>query len=79
MQIDFILLPLPERSGAQILLISAFTQNVNQLLIYFPCNCEGIPTTDFSPYSVEFLKYVKTKFNSYCNIASQIAQIEQQY
>ena len=54
-------------------------QNINQLLIYFPCNCDGLPTTDFSPYSQEFLKYVKFKFDNFCNIANQIAQIEQQY
>ena len=53
-------------------------QNIDQLLIYFPCNCYGLPSTDFSPYSVEFLKYVKTKFDSFCNLANQIAQLEQQ-
>ena len=54
-------------------------QNVNQLLIYFPCNCEGLPTTDFSPYSIEFLKYVKTKLSSFCNVINQLQEIQQQY
>lgn len=55
------------------------TQNISQLLIYFPCDCEGIPSTDFSPYSIEFLKYVKAKFSTFCNVATAISQIEQQY
>jgi hypothetical protein len=54
-------------------------QNINQLLIYYPCNCEGIPTTDFSPYSQEFLKYVKSKLANFCNLIDEIQQIEQQY
>ena len=55
------------------------TQNINQLLIYFPCNCEGLPSTDFSPYSIEFLEYVKKKFSNFCFVGEQISQIEQQY
>jgi len=54
-------------------------QNINQLLIYYPCNCEGIPTTDVSPYSQAFLKYVKSKLANFCNIIDEIQQIEQQY
>jgi hypothetical protein len=54
-------------------------QNVNQLLIYYPCNCEGIPTTDVSPYSQAFLKYVKSKLANFCNLIDEIQQIEQQY
>ena len=55
------------------------TQNIDQLLIYFPCNCYGVASTDFSPYSQEFLKYIKAKFATFCNIATIISQIEQQY
>ena len=55
------------------------TQNVNQLLIYFPCNCDGIPSTDFSPYSTEFLTYIKQKFSNFCNPLNEISQIRQQY
>jgi hypothetical protein len=55
------------------------TQNINQLLIYFPCNCEGLPSTDFSPYSIEFLEYVKKKFSNFCFVGEQLSQIEQQY
>jgi hypothetical protein len=54
-------------------------QNINQLLIYYPCNCEGIPTTDVSPYSQAFLKYVKSKLANFCNLIDEIQQIEQQY
>ena len=54
-------------------------QNINQLLIYFPCNCDGLPSTDFSPYSQEFLSYVKAKFDNFCNVANQISEIRQQY
>ena len=55
------------------------TENVNHLLIYYPCNCVGIPTTDVSPYSQAFLKYVKAKLANFCNIVNQIQRIEQQY
>ena len=55
------------------------TQNINQLLIYFPCNCEGTPSTDFFPYSPEYLKYIKAKFANFCLIASTIINLEQQY
>jgi hypothetical protein len=55
------------------------TENVNKLLIYYPCNCEGIPTTDVSPYSQAFLKYVKSKLANFCNLINQIQRIEQQY
>jgi hypothetical protein len=55
------------------------TQNINKLLIYFPCDCEGIPSSDFSPYSIEFLKYVKAKFSTFCNVATAISELEQQY
>ena len=54
-------------------------QNVNQLLIYFPCNCAGIPTTDITPYSQEFLRFIKAKFNTFCNIIDAVNRIEQQY
>jgi hypothetical protein len=54
-------------------------QNITQLLIYYPCNCEGIPTTDVSPYSQAFLKYVKSKLANFCNLIDEIQQIEQQY
>ena len=55
------------------------TQNINQLLIYFPCNCEGTPSTDFFPYSEEYLKYIKAKFSNFCLIASTILNLGQQY
>ena len=48
------------------------TQNINQLLIYFPCNCEGLPSTDFSPYSIEFLEYIKFKFGAFCASTNQL-------
>ena len=54
-------------------------QNINQLLIYFPCNCDGIPSTDFTPYSKSFLQYIKAKFTSFCNVVNLISEIEQQY
>ena len=54
-------------------------QNINQLLIYFPCNCDGIPSTDFTPYSQSYLQYIKAKFNSFCNVVNLISEIEQQY
>ena len=55
------------------------TQNINQLLIYFPCNCYGLASTDFSPYSQAFLEYVRQKFGNFCTIADEIARLQQQY
>ena len=55
------------------------TENVNHLLIYYPCNCVGIPTTDVTPYSRAFLKYVQSKLSTFCNFVNQIQRIEQQY
>lgn len=54
-------------------------QNINQLLIYFPCNCDGVPSSDFSPYSIEFLSYIKQKFSNFCTPLNEISQIRQQY
>jgi hypothetical protein len=53
-------------------------QNIDQLLIYFPCNCYGTPLTDFSPYSQSFLNYIKAKFANFCNIATEISELKQQ-
>ena len=55
------------------------TQNIDQLLIYFPCNCYGVPLTDFSPYSQAFLQYIKAKFANFCNIATIVSELKQQY
>lgn len=44
------------------------TQNISQLLVYFPCNCT-IPssTTNFTPYTQSALQYLKNKVNSLCD------------
>jgi len=57
------------------------TQNVNQLLIYFPCNCVAPPFYGFdaNPYSKEVLNYARARFTAGCNIVNQIQRIEQQY
>jgi hypothetical protein len=54
-------------------------QNINQLLIYFPCNCESFPSTDFTLYSTEFINYIKSKYPNFCNIAGLLTKIQQQY
>ena len=46
------------------------TQNINQLLVYFPCNCTI--SADFDPYSQNFLEYVKNNFSEFCNNPSTI-------
>ena len=57
------------------------TQNVNQLLIYFPCNCDAPPFngSDVNPYSQEFLNYVKARLTELCNIVNRVQRIQQQY
>ena len=40
------------------------TQNVNQLLIYFPCNCNA--TINGYSYPTGFLQTVREKFANYC-------------
>jgi hypothetical protein len=42
-------------------------QNVNQLLVYFPCDCSGLQVSpNFDPYSQSFLQYIKNEFSEFC-------------
>ena len=55
------------------------TQNVNQLMIYFPCNCERISLSDITPYSQAFVNYIKGKYTNLCSAITILSQIRQQY
>ena len=52
-------------------------QNINQLLIYFPCNCDGFPSTDFTLYSQEFINYIKSKYPNFCSVAGVLSNASQ--
>ena len=54
-------------------------QNVDKLLIYFPCNCDSFPSNDFTLYSQEFVNYIKSKYPNFCNVAGLLTQIQNQY
>lgn len=42
-------------------------QNVNQLLVYFPCNCTSLQVpSNFNLYSQSFVEYIKNNFSKFC-------------
>ena len=42
-------------------------QNVNQLLVYFPCNCTSLQIpSNFNLYSQSFVEYIKNNFSEFC-------------
>jgi hypothetical protein len=51
------------------------TQNISQLLVYFPCNCT-IPSlsNDFTPYTQTALDYLKSKINLCDNTISDFIE-----
>jgi len=55
------------------------TQPVDNLLIYFPCDCNSFPSTDFTLYSEEFVNYIKNKYPNFCSDNGLLEKIQQQY
>jgi len=55
------------------------TQNIDKLLIYFPCNCNSFPSTDFTLYSQEFVNYIKNKYPNFCSDDGLLKKIQEQY
>jgi hypothetical protein len=42
-------------------------QNVNHLLVYFPCDCTSLQIpSNFDPYSQSFVQYIKNEFSEFC-------------
>jgi hypothetical protein len=42
-------------------------QNVNQLLVYFPCDCSSLQIPiNFNPYSQGFVEYIKNHYSQFC-------------
>ena len=42
-------------------------QNINHLLVYFPCDCSGLQISgNFDPYSQSFVEYIKNEFSEFC-------------
>lgn len=43
------------------------TQNVNQLLVYFPCDCNALQIPgNFNLYSQSFVEYIRNNFSEFC-------------
>ena len=54
-------------------------QNVNQLLVYFPCDCTSLQIpSNFNLYSQSFVEYIKNNFSEFC-INSNTIFSENQY
>jgi hypothetical protein len=54
------------------------TQNISQLLVYFPCNCIiPVSSTEFTPYTQSALEYLKSKIGGFCD--NNIIDFTQQY
>jgi hypothetical protein len=41
-------------------------QNVNQLLVYFPCNCSLQIPNNYDPFTQGYVEYIKNKFGEFC-------------
>ena len=51
------------------------TQNISQLLVYFPCNCTiPVLTSEFTPYTQTALDYLKSKINFCDNTISDFIE-----